>query len=125
VDFPQGRKQNRDPFYTLFGGSALESLREFFEKGRGPIRRDEAIWLTKRRDPMRRDSFRSIILGLTRRVGIVPKDAGEISDRYGYGGHNTRDIVRFLWHRSKAGRDCAEFFMGHGRRIDPNNCDKI
>ena len=121
VDFPMGRKRNPLPFYTLFGGSARESLKQFIDELRGPIRDSEAIWYTKYGEPMRRRSFFTDFRYLTVRVGLFSPDMK--GKEYAYGGHETRDIVRSLWHRSKADRDCAEFMMGHV--VDKNKYDKI
>jgi len=124
VDFPMGRKRNPLPFYTLFGGSARESLKQFIDEVRGPIREGEAIWYSKQGNPMRTKTFAADFRYLTMRVGLIPPTmkVGE-GNEYAYGGHETRDIVRSLWHRSKADRDCALFFMGH--KVDPNKYDKI
>mgnify|MGYP001033631477 CR=1 FL=1 len=123
IDFPEGRKGNQSSYYTLVGGSAWECLKRYVEEVRGPVRQGEAIWNTKLGEPMKAKSFAAIFKQLTWRVGLVPPHLVGREKRHGYGGHETRDIARSLWHRSKADRDCVEFMMGHV--VDKNKYDKI
>jgi len=125
VDFPMGRKGNNLPYYTLFGGSAREYLKRHLDEERGTVKPGEAIWVTKLGDPMTRGGFKEVYKGLVQRVGLVPAHLIKHEKRHGYGGHQTRHIARSLWHRSKADKDCAEFFMGHGKLIDRNKYDRI
>lgn len=123
IDFLQGRKGSEVPYYTLVGGSGRECLKRFIDEVRGPIRQGEAIWCTKLGDGMTARSFAAVFKWLTWRVGLVPPHLIGKEKRHGYGGHETRDIARSLWHRSKADRDCVEFMMGHA--VDKNKYDKI
>jgi len=125
VDFPLGRKRNNLPYYSLFGGSARETLKQFLDEERGRVKPGEAIWYTKDQEAMTARSFKAVYKGLVQRVGLVPACLIGKEKRHGYGGHQTRHVVRSLWHRSKADKDCAEFFMGHGKLIDPNKYNRI
>jgi integrase len=126
-----GRKatENEVAFYTFFGKDAVDALVEYFEKERGWPRAGEPIWPDKFGKPLSVAAVGDLWLRLTRRIGRVPKRQGSVGIRYGYNTHECRDIARSLLHtRGHADNfdlDCAEFWMGHTSRLDPNKYDKF
>lgn len=136
-----GRKQEsgkpRGKFYTFIGKDAALALREYFETERGYPAEGEPLWLptktTRKKIPKIRPIGKAAMtmnwLYMVRRVGLTPKQEGKSSAyRTGFAGHETRDAARSLIHKCKLqgfDLDCAEFFMGHVSRLDPNKYDKF
>ena len=120
VDFPQGRKSNSAPYYTLFGGDALQCLREYLGKVRGFG--DGPVWTVKGGSPISSNAYWGAWTTLTQRLLLRPKPNRE-RRCYGVNIHEMRDLARSVWHKSGADKDVAEFMMGH--TVDRNKYDKI
>jgi hypothetical protein len=128
-----GRKhdENQKPFYTLFAKDAITELTSYFEKDRleGWPKKGQPLWYDQYGLPLSRTGFAESFMALDRRVGLVPKEKGDVSSRYGYNTHEMRDAARTLLHVTARAKgfdlDCAEFFMGHTSKLDPLKYDKF
>ncbi|MGO9646313.1 MAG: hypothetical protein ACLPY5_16390 [Candidatus Bathyarchaeia archaeon] len=129
IDFLNGRKRNRDRFYTYLHRDALNAWKIYFERERGwpqtgpiAIRRDKLKGLSKYAIRL---AFITLACRLKLRepIGRVH----EVSHRTGVAPHEAfRDVVRSLLQTAvKDGFDtaCAEFWMGHS--IDPLRYNKF
>jgi hypothetical protein len=145
IDMPMGRKTNPEPYHTFIGKDAADALHEYFEKDRGWPGKGEPIWISKPlgefqqeqlrdaplladgRVPLLRDGYRDNIRQLSRRIGLIPKEAAHTRGvRYGYNPNEIRDVARSVSRKAAPnGFDiiCAEFWMGH--TIDPLGYDKL
>lgn len=95
IDIP-GRKssKNRRSFYTFIGRDALQSLREYFERGRGYPEKGEPIWVCGNPPrPVKPFAFSHAWLRLLRKAKLIPRKLGGSTTRYGYNAHNTRDLA--------------------------------
>jgi hypothetical protein len=124
VDFPSGRKKNYQAYYTFIGHDALEAWRTYFEKERGPVKKNEPLIFGQgSKGPIQKDSIRVLFQSLTQRAGLRGKqDRG----RLGINLHEFRDVGRSYLQLAKGeGLDetCAEFWMGH--KIDPLGYNKF
>jgi len=121
VELP-GRKLNRNkkPYYTFFGGDALEKLRSYWDFRPGDARH---IFVTQYGTPLEK---RSLYMYWNRKMvalgKIRVKGDGFTGNRYGLHVHEMRDVFRSLWSLSPAKKHVGEFVMGHN--IDPLEYDK-
>jgi len=118
IDIPLERKGNPKPFFTFIGKEAVEALRKHISIQGEP---DPIIW----RGLGTEVAMRKMMLALSRRIGIVPRQpkAFDKSARYGYNLHEMRDVAKSLWHESGADLLVADFCMGH--TVDALGYDKV
>ncbi len=116
IDFP-GRSKLRQmrPFYTLIGPDAVKVLRDWVAVRPGDA---EAIFTNQHGESI---TPRSTYLYWKRhmeKLGFIQlKRNGKLSNRYGKGPHEMRDVFRSQWEKSPAKGSVAEFMMGH--IVDP------
>jgi len=121
IELP-GRKLNRNvqPYYTFFGGDALEKLEAYMRTRPHGARH---VFVTQYGTPLEKRSLymywkrKTVALGKITLVGD-----GDPGNRYGMHVHEIRDVFSSLWTLSPAKRLMGEFFMGH--QIDPLEYDK-
>ncbi len=126
IDFPNGRKGNRRPYYTFIYRDALEAWKKYFTTERGwPEKKDEALSLTDRGTPPDKPAIRAAFRTLAERLHYRPET--EKGKQSGVAPHEAfRDVVRTrlqVARRDKFDTLCAEFFMGHS--VDPYNYNKF
>lgn len=126
IDFPGGRKNNPNAFYTFIGKDAITELRQYFK-----VRpdNDKAIFLTRYKTPLTENTARRYWIDTLHRLAIItppdPSDyeyTGEI--RYGKNVHEIRDTMRSRWRLSDADIEIAEWMMGHSDALDRYGYDK-
>lgn len=128
IDFPNGRKKNRDMYYTFIHRDALEAWRQYFERVRGSPKAGEVIALRRKRmTAPSKTAIRMIFTRTAQKLKIKEPIQSDRSHRTGVACHEAfRDVVRSLLQTAvKEGFDptCAEFWMGHS--IDPYNYNKF
>jgi hypothetical protein len=72
LDFP-GRKhaRNQRGFYTFIGRDAKQALKEYFEKDRGTIRKDEPIFLNDLGKPLSRENVKVMFNRVAMKVDLI------------------------------------------------------
>ncbi len=127
VEYPKLRKNNPEPYYAILQGVAIDALKQYFMKERGEVKEDEALWISKERNPFEernfRDAWRSILIQIGERPSRKANKGKPRGTRYGNGPHEIRDCSRTAWTQSGANPIVAEFLMGH--IVDKNNYDKF
>lgn len=132
IDLPS-RKGNNKAWYTVIGGDALDELekhlkireraRTRFEKGHPGEAYPETIFVTNQNTPLNDDTtIRTYWLRKLHQLGVIDREGGDSTTRYGYHPHQLRDVFRTLVHGKMDGA-VAEFMMGH--TVDPNKYDQF
>ncbi len=128
IELPGRKKRkNRDPFYTLIGQDAIEALKAWIE-----VRPSghEQIFLTrafedKEKGIRRPVSHRSVMMYWLKhleKTGLINRNGGNHTTRYGMNLHEIRDVFRSQWEKTPAKASVAEFMMGHV--VDPLEYNK-
>jgi len=120
-----GRKKRRNlqSFYTFAHPEALSSLREYFERQRGWPNPGDPVWVYETRlhrsKSVKTRGFGQAWLRLLKHVKLIPNAmTHDPGTRYGFGAHNTRDLViSELCTVPGFNIMCADFWAGH--EIDP------
>ncbi|MGO9645479.1 MAG: hypothetical protein ACLPY5_12105 [Candidatus Bathyarchaeia archaeon] len=128
IDFPTGRKKNRNLYYTFIHHDALEAWRQYFERVRGWPKPDEVLALQRNRmTAPSKTGIRTIFARTAQKLKIREPRQSDRTHRTGVAPHEAfRDVVRSLLQTArKDGFDptCVEFWMGHS--IDPYNYNKF
>ena len=127
VDLPGRKKQrNISPFYTLFGGDAIEALRDYLKTR--PDTQNGAIILNAYGKPLSANNVQAYWRRLLKRRGFVdkPDDPSDSGNRYNKSVHELRDVFRTQWQKApkRPSPQVAEFLMGHGSG-DSNEYNKF
>ncbi|MGA2784363.1 MAG: hypothetical protein ABSF09_06670 [Candidatus Bathyarchaeia archaeon] len=130
VDFPNGRKNNKRPFYTFILKDALDAWSTYFNRIRGWPKDDDPIAISRNGQAISKVAIRKAFITTASQQCIRPRSraTNDIRTRTGAGPHEAfRDIVRTRL-RTEAKKngfdlDVAEFMMGHS--IDKYNYDKF
>lgn len=112
------KRRNKEPFYTLIGRDAIEALEAWMEV-RPPGHKQ--IFLTRAfedkekgiRKPVSPKSVKMYWLKHLEKIGLISRNGGSHSTRYGLNLHEIRDVFRSQWEKSPAKASVAEFMMGH------------
>ena len=121
------KRRNKEPFYTLIGQDAIEALKAWME-----VRPSghQQIFLTQAfedkengiRKPVSYKSVRMYWLKHLEKIGLINRNGGSRSTRYGLNLHEIRDVFRSQWEKSPSKGSVAEFMMGHV--VDPLEYNK-
>ncbi|MBD3205001.1 hypothetical protein GF319_01500, partial [Candidatus Bathyarchaeota archaeon] len=126
IEFPHGRKQNKNEFYSFIGHDAIAELRKYFE-----VREDsqDSIFITRWDSPLSIGTARHYWTRKLKSLALIKeKDPSNYEHptqiRYSKNLHEIRDCMRSRWRLSGIDVEIAEFFMGHSDALDRYGYDK-
>lgn len=121
------KRRKKEPFYPLIGRDAIEAIKDWMEvrpPGHKQIFLNRAFKDKEKgiRMPLSHKSVKNYWLRHLDKIGLISRNGGDQSTRYGLNLHELRDVFRSQWEKSPAKGSVAEFMMGH--QVDPLEYNK-
>ncbi|MHA1817462.1 MAG: hypothetical protein ACTSX1_15780 [Candidatus Heimdallarchaeaceae archaeon] len=116
IDFPNGRKKNKHPYFTYIADDSFSCIQEWLpERVEG-----KAVFNNRNGEPVKYSNLQQSWDTYCMRIGI--RGPRKSKQRYGKNIHELRSLFKSRWRRSGTNIVGADFMMGH--TVDPNNYDR-